>query len=165
MGIILKALDFATKAHEGQKRKYTGEDYICHPISVANTVSKYIPNNPIAHVIALLHDTVEDTDITLQDIYNEFGYKVMKGVYYLTDCDKSTGNRKTRKMIDNIRLSSAPPIIQSIKYADLIDNTPSIAKHDPKFAKLYLQEKRELLEVMNCGNIDLYNKALEYCNG
>lgn len=78
--------------------------------------------------------------------------------------DRSIGNRKLRKTLDNTRLSTAPPLIQSIKYADLIDNTSSILSHDPNFAKLYLEEKREFLRIVNGGDLYLYNKAMEYCN-
>lgn len=158
--ILDKALVFAKNAHEGQKRKYTGEDYINHPIRVMQLVSTKTKDSH-ALVTALLHDVVEDTDITFKDIYDSFGYRIMKNVYYLTDCNHGIGNRKTRKMIDNIRLSDAPSIVQTIKYADLIDNTSSILKYDPKFAKTYLQEKQILLSLINKGNIELYKMALD----
>ena len=163
-GFKLKyALDFAKEAHKGQVRKYTGEDYINHPIRVMNIISELTDDTELL-ITCLLHDTVEDTAVTLRDISREFGYNIMKNVYYLTDCDKGVGNRMTRKQIDNIRLSDAPPEIQTIKYADLIDNTSSIVALDPSFAKIYLKEKKAMLEMVNKGDVDLYKKALGYCD-
>jgi guanosine-3',5'-bis(diphosphate) 3'-pyrophosphohydrolase len=68
------AIDFATKAHAGQKRK-SGEPYIIHPLAVANTLVEW--GMDIDTVLAgVLHDTVEDTDVTLKDIENLFGADV-----------------------------------------------------------------------------------------
>ena len=67
-----KAIQFATKAHEGQTRKYTGEPYIVHPLSVMEIV-KTVDHTEEMLMAAVLHDTVEDTDVTLQDIDREFG--------------------------------------------------------------------------------------------
>lgn len=58
------------------------------------------------------------------------------------------GNRKERKELSRKRLSAAPQRIQNIKVADLISNTASIVQHDPKFAMVYLEEKRLLLDVL-----------------
>ena len=157
------ALDFAKEAHKGQIRKYIGEDYINHPIRVMKIVSEVTSDTELL-ITCLLHDTVEDTAVTFRDINREFGYNIMKNIYYLTDCDKGVGNRMIRKQIDNIRLSDAPPEIQTIKYADLIDNTSSIVALDPSFAKIYLKEKKAMLEMVNKGDVDLYKKALGYCD-
>lgn len=68
------AIDFASKKHEGQKRK-SGEPYIIHPLSVADTLIEW--GMDIDTVLAgILHDTVEDTDATLEDIENLFGHDV-----------------------------------------------------------------------------------------
>lgn len=68
------AADFATEKHKGQKRK-SGEDYIIHPLSVADTLIEW--GMDIDTVLAgVLHDTVEDTDATLEDIENLFGHDV-----------------------------------------------------------------------------------------
>lgn len=68
------AIDFATKKHEGQKRK-SGEPYIIHPLTVADTLIEW--GMDIDTVLAgILHDTVEDTDATLEEIENLFGHDV-----------------------------------------------------------------------------------------
>ncbi len=68
------------------------------------------------------------------------------GVVLLSDLEQ--GNRADRKAAQRVRLAAAPGWIQTIKCADLISNTSSIVMHDPKFAVLYLEEKRLLLDVM-----------------
>lgn len=162
MTLIDKALKFSTAAHAAvnQKRKYTGEDYIVHPIAVSNLVKE---NGGTDEMIAaaLLHDTVEDTNVTREQIAEEFGWKVFKLVVELTDVTKpEDGNRATRKAIEAKRLGMASKEAQTIKLADLIDNTKTIFKHDPKFAKVYIQEKIALLEAMDkVHGTDLYMKA------
>ena len=67
---LKKAIEFATKAHEGQVRKYTGEPYIVHPLEVAEIV-KTVEHTEEMLMAAVLHDTVEDTDTTIEDIDRE----------------------------------------------------------------------------------------------
>ena len=66
-----RALEFAAKAHEGQVRKYTGEPYITHPMAVAEMLLEHGIEFGAMHIAALLHDTVEDTDVTHEDILRE----------------------------------------------------------------------------------------------
>ena len=81
---------------------------------------------------ALLHDTVEDTATTSQDIMQEFGPSIARLVIDLTDISKpEDGNRATRKAMDRDKLSMASAEAQTIKYADLISNGKDIAKNDP----------------------------------
>ena len=78
--IIEKAKQFATAAHAGQKRKYTGEDYIVHPEHVASIIEEYgFDDNMIA--AAWLHDTVEDTNVELDDLEREVNDDVTELVY------------------------------------------------------------------------------------
>ncbi len=79
---IKKALDFAIKAHSGQKRK-SGEDYVVHPILVAVITSFFIENEDVI-TAALLHDVVEDTDYTIFYIKDEFSKEVATLVEGLT---------------------------------------------------------------------------------
>lgn len=164
-GIERKALIFATRAHAavGQKRKYTGQDYIVHPIAVAEIV-KSVPHTPEMVAAALLHDTVEDTDTTLDDIHPLFGSTIHELVYWLTDVSKpSDGTREVRKAIDRAHTAQAPAEAQTIKLADLIDNTKTISKYDPDFWKVYRREKLLLLEVLTRGDRTLWERAMEQC--
>lgn len=158
---ILHAALYARVAHAatGQKRKYTNEPYFVHPQEVANII-RSIGGCPDMIKAAYLHDVVEDTAITIQDIKEEFGYNVAYLVNGVTDTSKpEDGNRAERKRIDRDKFRGAPGHIKSIKLADLISNTTSIVAHDPKFAKVYLAEKLELLEVLRGGDEGLWERA------
>lgn len=161
MDIVDKARKFATKAHKGQVRKYTNEPYIVHPINVAKLVAS-VPHTKAMICAALLHDTVEDTDITIADIEDEFGAEIRTHVYFLSDISKlSDGNRKTRKEIDRLHIACAPVKAKTIKLADLIDNSDSIIRHDKEFAKTYLTEKMLLLNVLKDGDKTLWKMAMK----
>lgn len=93
--VIERARIFASKAHEGQFRKYTGEPYVHRPESVANTVAA-INTDETMVAAAWLHDVVEDAPFTIEDIRFEFGAEIAELVDELTD--KTTladGNRRT----------------------------------------------------------------------
>jgi (p)ppGpp synthase/HD superfamily hydrolase len=139
-------MQFAREVHATQARKYTGEPYWTHLAEVAGIVATVALDTDHAVAVAWLHDTVEDTDTTGSDLLLEFGSVVCKGVILLSDLE--TGNRAERKAASRARLAAAPGWVQTIKCADLISNTSSIVKHDPKFAVTYLEEKRLLLDVL-----------------
>ncbi len=154
------ALVWATCAHAemNQVRKYTGEPYITHPIAVmmilknlADETDAVVTDEMLA--AALLHDVIEDTFRNYVEVRRSFGETVANMVLELTDQEQ--GNRATRKFFAKQRLSMASADVQTIKLADLIDNTSSIVEHDPKFAATYLAEKRDLLTVLTKGNAHL----------
>ena len=164
-GIERKALIFASRAHAavGQKRKYTGQDYIVHPIAVAEIV-RSVPHTSDMVAAALMHDVVEDTGVPLDKIVLEFGSEIAELVYWLTDISVPTdGSREMRKAIDRTHTASAPAAAQTIKLADLIDNTKTISVHDPDFWKVYRREKLLLLEVLTKGDRTLWERAMEQC--
>ena len=84
--MVRKAYELAVKAHSRQRRK-SGEPYVLHPIEVARICSKNIGLGPTAITCALLHDVVEDTDVTLEEIKEMFGNRVAKIVDGLTKLD------------------------------------------------------------------------------
>ena len=152
---------FATAAHAavGQKRKYTGEDYIVHPAAVVEIV-RSVPHTEALIAAAWLHDTVEDTQVTLRVLQQDFGEAVAALVNDLTDVSApSDGNRATRKAIDCAHTARASPQAKTIKLADLIDNTRSIVQYDPHFSKVYLAEKALLLDVLREGDQTLWEQA------
>ena len=152
--IVERARTFATAAHAavGQLRKYTHEPYIVHPAEVVS-ILKQVYHTDTMLAAAWLHDTVEDTGVTLEVVRAEFGDDVAELVGWLTDVSRpDQGNRATRKAIDRAHTAMAPAPAQTIKLADLISNTRSIVDHDPEFAKTYLKEKQLLLEVMTKGD-------------
>jgi len=164
--LIEKAREFAHAAHDavGQKRKYTDEPYWLHVDAVAELVAA-VTDDEITIAAAYLHDTVEDTQTTFDDIAEHFGADVATVVVYLTDISKpKDGNRATRKAIDRAHNARGDSRVHTVKLADLIDNAGSIAKHDPHFAAVYMEEKRLLLEVLTDGDAVLMERAREIVN-
>ncbi|HFT1162233.1 GTP pyrophosphokinase [Klebsiella pneumoniae] len=151
MNIVEKAQMFAAGAHAGvgQKRKYTGEDYIHHPVAVADIVRNNGGSDEMI-AAALLHDTIEDTQVTFGHIFSLFGERVAEMVDALSNkAKKEDGNRETRFFI-NVKALRERLDMQSrvIKLADLIHNTQSITRYDQKFAAQYLAEKAFMLRVL-----------------
>ncbi len=83
---IRMAYELAVEAHSSQRRK-SEEPYILHPIAVARICAEEISLGPTAIVAALLHDVVEDTDVTLPDLHQQFGTRIAKMVDGLTKLD------------------------------------------------------------------------------
>ena len=134
--IIREAFNMAVEAHKGVRRK-SGEPYIYHPIAVARICTEEMGLGTTSIVAALLHDTVEDTYITLQDIEDKFGLKVRKIIDGLTkipevfDDNVSLQAENFRKLIltisDDLRVAF-------IKIADRLHNMRTIGsmRHDKK---------------------------------
>ena len=142
-------LEFADKAHKGQTRKYTGDDYIVHPMAVADMVERH-GGDEVQVCAALLHDVVEDTDVTNIEICELFGVEIARLVHWLTDTSQpSDGNRRIRKGIDAKRLAKAPAEAQMVKLADMIDNADTIFRFDAGFATQFTKEMSHLVEVMS----------------
>lgn len=172
MTLIERAMIFAARAHAGdivgghQVRKYSGAPYVVHLAEVAGIV-KSVGGSDIQQAVAFLHDTVEDTPVTIDEIYAEFAedfgpdvaLQIQLGVTFLSDVEKHMGNRAERKAMDRDRAASAPGWVQTIKLADLISNTKDIAANDPSFAVSYLAEKALLLEVLTKGDQTLLQAA------
>lgn len=154
MEMVERARLFATAAHAAvaQLRKYTNEPYIVHPAEVVSIV-RSVPHTEEMLAAAWLHDVVEDTGVTLEVIREEFGEAVAGLVGWLTDVSRpEQGNRATRKAIDRAHTAMAPAEAQTVKLADLISNTRTIVEHDANFARVYLEEKRLLLDVLTKGD-------------
>src|ERR1700749_4267236 len=122
MGLESDARDFATRAHArvGQVRKYSGAPYIEHPAAVADIV-RSVPHTEAMLAAAWLHDTVEDTGTTLDEIRAGFGDEVAELVEMLTDVSRpDDGNRAARKKVDRRHSARASAAAKTIKLADLI---------------------------------------------
>ena len=155
-----KILEYATAAHAGQKRKYTDDDYIIHPIAVAKLVQAQGGDDNMINA-ALLHDVLEDTPVThaelrtiLHNILSiESAEDVLSLVVELTDVFTKEAfpeyNRDSRKQFEALRLAYVSDRAKAIKRADIEHNSESILDHDPKFAKVFLKEKKNLLSKMS----------------
>jgi (p)ppGpp synthase/HD superfamily hydrolase len=162
-----RLFEFVKSWHSNQKRKYTGEPYWYHLRAVAGLVAEYETKNGEVE-IALCHDLLEDTLCTaemLGDHLAASGYlggeggeihHIMTGVISLTNVYTTENypnwNRKKRKEAELDRLSDIVSYAQTVKYADMIDNTESIVKLDPNFAKVYVLEQSMKIRMLRKGH-------------
>jgi (p)ppGpp synthase/HD superfamily hydrolase len=170
--VLEKVRDFADKAHGTQMRKYTPERYIVHPVRVMETCRKYDNSLPVL-AAALLHDVLEDTEVKVNELLhflrsimnNKEADKTLQLVIEMTDVYVKANyphfNRRKRKEKELERIELTSPEAQTIKYADIIDNSNEITQQDPDFAPRYLKECRAILKKANKGNPELYEIAVE----
>ena len=160
--LIDEAKQLAGKAHEGQFRKYSGMPYKIHPVEVATIVQTVEGHTDEMIAAALLHDVVEDTEYSFEDIAEAVSPEVAELVRGLTEVSQpQDGNRAVRKAKDRDFLAQQSAEVQTIKYADIISNTQDIRANDPKFAKVYIEEMKLLLQVLDKGDSKLREKAKE----
>ena len=134
--------------HGGQMRKFTNELYIQHPKAVVGILATYMQGDVTAHIMAggWLHDTVEDTDATLEDIGRVFGSIVQLYVEGMTKGPRGDMNRAEFKASERKRMARLGYGVKSIKLADVIHNSLDVVKQAPSFAKVYLPEQELLVE-------------------
>lgn len=159
--LVYKAYVFAMAAHAavGQKRNYTGEPYIVHPMEVAEILAAY-GASPEAQAAAFLHDVVEDTGVTYELIEAEFGAEVCALVRMVTNIAKrEDGKRPVRALINLNHKAKASPEGQDIVMADVYSNLKTLASLKPDFAKVYVPEKYAVIEALDKGNPKLREKA------
>ncbi len=159
--LVNRAIRFATEAHQriDHRRKYNHQPYAVHLEQVAKIVASVTDDEEMI-AAAWLHDVVEDTPATLDEIEREFNFSVAQLVRELTDVSKpGDGNRAVRKAIDREHLARASGRGQTIKLADLIDNCKDISRHDARFARVYLNEMEPLLGVLTKADEGLMRRA------
>ena len=120
------AIEVAEKAHRDQKRKGTDIPYITHPLAVGIVLSKAGCSDEVI-AAGILHDTVEDTSITLDDIHKMFGEKVATIVEGASEPDKSL-SWEERKAHTLEFLETAPLEVRLVACADKLHNVRTIAK-------------------------------------
>jgi guanosine-3',5'-bis(diphosphate) 3'-pyrophosphohydrolase len=167
--VLEKIRTYADNAHGDQTRRYSDDRYIVHPVRVMEMTRQYEPDVTI-QAAALLHDVLEDTPVT-KEALGEFldsvleksvAERTLKLVEELTDVYIKNNfpgmSRRSRKQKEADRLGEASADAQTIKYADIIDNT-DITYNDRSFAPVYLKECKFLLEKMKKGNPELRARA------
>lgn len=173
-----RAYEFAKAAHASinQIRKYSGEPYIVHPEAVCKILEQAGETDVNVLAAALLHDVVEDVaplnkEYDRDQILRHFGPEVDLYVWHLTDIYTKENypelNREERKMREAVRIGLISEGAIKVKLADLIHNTMDIMKNDPGFGRVYLKEKRRILDAIHPRTIDckdpilltLYHKA------
>ncbi len=170
--ILQKVTEFARQAHGDQRRKFVDEPYINHPVRVMEICRQYNSSIEVL-AAALLHDVVEDTAVTAGEIKNflfplldeEKALHTVKLVEELTDIYTKENypgwNRRKRKDKERERLCGTSSEAQTIKYADIIDNSGDIKNSKGDFAKIFLLECRTILKTIMKGDNRLYKRAIE----
>ena len=130
IGVVLRAAAFAAERHRDQRRK--GQDaspYINHPLALANLLSECGEHDPTVLAAALLHDTVEDTGTTIEEIRQAFGAQVAAIVAEVTD-DKSLPKAERKRLqIEHAAHLSVPARL--VKLADKICNLRDMNSSPP----------------------------------
>ena len=156
---IEKVKEVATRLHGDQKRKYSGDPYVSHTFRVSDTVKENGGDESMIYA-AILHDVLEDTKVThselrvfLHNVFSvEISEKILSLVVELTDVftkeNFPDNNRKERKQLEALRLAYVSDEAKQIKLVDIEHNSESILEHDPKFAKVFLEEKKFLINLI-----------------
>jgi len=126
--IFDRAAQFALEAHSGTERRDKGHPYILHPMEAATIVAT-ITNDPEMLAAAILHDTVEDTDVTIEHIREQFGDRVAKMVADETSTKPKNSTWRERKQMQLDQLFAAPHDSKVVSLGDKLSNMRGIA-HD-----------------------------------
>ena len=121
-----KAVKFAVEAHSGTERRGKGYPYIIHPME-ATAIVATMTNDPEMLAAAILHDTVEDTDVTLEQIREQFGDRVAQLVQHETAPSGENLNWRERKTIQIEQLAAAPYDSKIVALGDKLSNMQGIA--------------------------------------
>src|SRR6266853_1134693 len=146
LSIVKKAYDYSLKHHEGQSRA-SGEPYLVHPLEVALVLAE-MKMDPVAIAAGLLHDSVEDTSVTIVDIRKEFGEQVahiVEGVTKISKIDFATREEQQAENLRKMMLAMVDDIrVVLIKLADRLHNMRTLEHLPPE-----RQQKiaRETLEI------------------
>jgi GTP diphosphokinase / guanosine-3',5'-bis(diphosphate) 3'-diphosphatase len=146
MDLVKKAYEFANEAHRGQLRS-SGEPYMIHPTEVAQSLADLLLDIPSV-VTGLLHDTVEDTHATLEQIESEFGKDIAQLVDGVTKLSKIRFKTTEEKQAENFRkmiLAMAKDIrVILVKLADRLNNMRTLEHLPPAKQKLIAQETLDI---------------------
>ena len=168
--MVSKAIVFATKAHEGQFRKATKIPYILHPMECAVIISGMTTDEEMI-AASLLHDTVEDCDVTIEDIRREFGSRVAQFVARESEDKSKSWQERKQTTID--QLSSHTKEECMLVLADKLSNIRSIARDYKELGETLwdrFHEKRKerigwyyksIAEKLTC--LSEYEQYAEYC--
>jgi len=159
---IRQAYELAVRAHSQQRRK-SGEPYILHPIAVARICAEEIGLGPTAIVSALLHDVVEDTDVSLDEIHKQFGEKIGKIVDGLTKLDSAYNAQSPQAenfkkvlstLVDDVR-------VVLIKMADRLHNMRTLGSM-PRHKQLKIAAETSYIYAPLAHRLGLYKFKTEY---
>ncbi len=144
--IVKKAYDYSLKHHEGQTRA-SGEPYLVHPLEVALVLAE-MKMDPVAVAAGLLHDSVEDTSVTIEDIRAEFGEQVahiVEGVTKISKIDFATREEQQAENLRKMMLAMVDDIrVVLIKLADRLHNMRTLEHLQPERQRKIAEETLEI---------------------
>ncbi|MGB8061172.1 MAG: bifunctional (p)ppGpp synthetase/guanosine-3',5'-bis(diphosphate) 3'-pyrophosphohydrolase [Candidatus Sulfotelmatobacter sp.] len=144
--IVKKAYDYSLKHHEGQSRA-SGEPYLVHPLEVALVLAE-MKMDPVAVAAGLLHDSVEDTSVTIVDIRKEFGEQVahiVEGVTKISKIDFATREEQQAENLRKMMLAMVDDIrVVLIKLADRLHNMRTLEHLQPDRQRKIAEETLEI---------------------
>jgi guanosine-3',5'-bis(diphosphate) 3'-pyrophosphohydrolase len=144
--IVKKAYDYSLKHHEGQTRA-SGEPYLVHPLEVALVLAD-MKMDPVAIAAGLLHDSVEDTSVTIVDIRKEFGEQVahiVEGVTKISKIDFATREEAQAENLRKMMLAMVDDIrVVLIKLADRLHNMRTLEHLEPERQRKIAEETLEI---------------------
>ncbi len=144
--IVKKAYDYSLKHHEGQTRA-SGEPYLVHPLEVALVLAE-MKMDPVAVAAGLLHDSVEDTSVTIVDIRKEFGEQVahiVEGVTKISKIDFATREEQQAENLRKMMLAMVDDIrVVLIKLADRLHNMRTLEHLQPERQHKIAEETLEI---------------------
>ena len=162
--MLERAIALAVSCHAGQYRKHAigGQrlPYIAHPIEVMKTVWAWGVTDPIIMTAAVLHDILEDTDVTSRQLAKEFGEEVAQSVVELTHDPKDGGKSEYLK-----RFSAASVSALVIKLADRYCNIQHRLAADPNGVRAYFEKSAVLLEIMRSRHAEIAGSVSEKAAG
>ncbi|MBD2072240.1 bifunctional (p)ppGpp synthetase/guanosine-3',5'-bis(diphosphate) 3'-pyrophosphohydrolase [Leptolyngbya sp. FACHB-671] len=163
-GLICRAFEFGYSLHEGQYRA-SGEPYICHPIAVAGLL-RDLGGSPVMIAAGFLHDVVEDTEVTPEEIEQRFGVEVRRLVDGVTKLSKFNFSSKKERQAENFRrmfLAMAQDIrVIVVKLADRLHNMRTL-EHlpDDKRRRIALETREIFAPLANRLGIGRFKWELE----
>src|SRR6202041_3696907 len=170
LAIVKKAYDYSLKHHEGQMRA-SGEPYLVHPLEVALVLAE-MKMDPVAVAAGLLHDSVEDTSVTIVDIRKEFGEQVahiVEGVTKISKIDFATREEQQAENLRKMMLAMVDDIrVVIIKLADRLHNMRTLEHLNPdkqqKIARETLDIYAPLAHRLGMGKVrgELEDLAFRY---
>jgi GTP pyrophosphokinase len=159
--MLEEAILFAASKHSGQFRKGNGEPYILHPISVLLLLNKYkkSKNQFLLASAAVLHDVVEDCDISIEEIATKFGYRIASIVDELTsDKEAIKSQGKDNYLLDKMLNMSTYALC--IKLCDRYHNLTTLTSMADSFVTKQKNSTRFILEGLNSRKLTKTHKKI-----
>lgn len=149
--IVMKAAEFATIKHEGQRRGGRGVPYVCHCFDVARRLAEAGVTAPEALIMAILHDTVEDAGASIEEIRILFGQEVAVGVDQLT-LPEDVGKDHVRKLAYQTRMmDTMGDWARAVKVADKTSNIADLVSDPPSWGRRallgYTEGAKQVVDV------------------